>query len=175
MSLLALLIIPRWLYGFLLLQGSCNQCWHHVPGKGQCSHAKLVCSWWGIDQTTPDKTIWPKPIKLSTTTTTLFFFPHLWSDNMKGLDLLNHLAMMQLCCTTLPQWCPSLFIYFRLRLPVGYHGRASSVVVSGTEIHRPVGQMRPDQSKIFSICKIYELIPNLKQDFKLIHSVTLDQ
>ncbi|XP_003969506.1 fumarylacetoacetase [Takifugu rubripes] len=34
-----------------------------------------------------------------------------------------------------------------LRLPVGYHGRASSVVVSGTEIHRPVGQMRPDQTK----------------------------
>ncbi|XP_051919939.1 fumarylacetoacetase isoform X1 [Hippocampus zosterae] len=34
-----------------------------------------------------------------------------------------------------------------LRLPVGYHGRASSVVVSGTPIRRPVGQMRPDQTK----------------------------
>uniref|UniRef100_A0A665T7L1 Fumarylacetoacetase n=1 Tax=Echeneis naucrates TaxID=173247 RepID=A0A665T7L1_ECHNA len=34
-----------------------------------------------------------------------------------------------------------------LRLPVGYHGRASSVVVSGTPIRRPSGQMRPDQSK----------------------------
>ncbi|XP_069029030.1 fumarylacetoacetase [Embiotoca jacksoni] len=32
-----------------------------------------------------------------------------------------------------------------LRLPVGYHGRASSVVVSGTPIRRPSGQMRPDQ------------------------------
>ncbi|XP_029903451.1 fumarylacetoacetase [Myripristis murdjan] len=31
-----------------------------------------------------------------------------------------------------------------LRLPVGYHGRASSVVVSGTPIRRPSGQMRPD-------------------------------
>uniref|UniRef100_A0A9L0SUH4 Fumarylacetoacetase n=1 Tax=Equus caballus TaxID=9796 RepID=A0A9L0SUH4_HORSE len=31
-----------------------------------------------------------------------------------------------------------------LHLPVGYHGRASSVVVSGTPIRRPVGQMRPD-------------------------------
>ena len=30
-----------------------------------------------------------------------------------------------------------------LHLPVGYHGRASSVVVSGTNIHRPQGQMLP--------------------------------
>lgn len=28
-------------------------------------------------------------------------------------------------------------------LPVGYHGRASSIVVSGTEIHRPKGQVLP--------------------------------
>ncbi|XP_061564221.1 fumarylacetoacetase [Cololabis saira] len=34
-----------------------------------------------------------------------------------------------------------------LRLPVGYHGRASSVVVSGTPIRRPCGQQRPDQTK----------------------------
>ncbi|XP_016520271.1 fumarylacetoacetase isoform X2 [Poecilia formosa] len=34
-----------------------------------------------------------------------------------------------------------------LRLPVGYHGRASSLVVSGTPIRRPCGQMRPDQTK----------------------------
>ena len=26
-------------------------------------------------------------------------------------------------------------------LPVGYHGRASSIVVSGTDIHRPKGQV----------------------------------
>ena len=31
----------------------------------------------------------------------------------------------------------------RLHLPVGYHGRASSVVVSGTEVRRPWGQARP--------------------------------
>lgn len=37
----------------------------------------------------------------------------------------------------LPNW---------LHLPVGYHGRASSIVVSGTEIHRPKGQQRPDDS-----------------------------
>ncbi|WP_068598470.1 fumarylacetoacetase [Vaginella massiliensis] len=28
-------------------------------------------------------------------------------------------------------------------LPVGYHGRASSIVISGTEIHRPKGQSKP--------------------------------
>ena len=28
-------------------------------------------------------------------------------------------------------------------LPVGYHGRASSIVVSGTEVRRPKGQMKP--------------------------------
>lgn len=32
-----------------------------------------------------------------------------------------------------------------LHLPVGYHGRASSIVVSGTAIQRPMGQMRPDK------------------------------
>jgi len=34
----------------------------------------------------------------------------------------------------LPNW---------LHIPVGYHGRASSIVVSGTPIHRPKGQMLP--------------------------------
>lgn len=34
-----------------------------------------------------------------------------------------------------------------LHIPVGYHGRASSVVVSGTPIRRPMGQMRPDDCK----------------------------
>lgn len=34
----------------------------------------------------------------------------------------------------LPNW---------LHLPVGYHGRASSIVVSGTPIHRPKGQVKP--------------------------------
>ena len=35
-------------------------------------------------------------------------------------------------------------------VPIGYHGRASSVVVSGTEITRPSGQTRaPDQDPVF--------------------------
>ena len=34
-----------------------------------------------------------------------------------------------------------------LHLPVGYHGRASSVIVSGTDIHRPSGQLNADDTK----------------------------
>ncbi len=30
-------------------------------------------------------------------------------------------------------------------LPVGYHGRASSIIVSGEDIHRPKGQLKPDE------------------------------
>ncbi len=46
-------------------------------------------------------------------------------------------------------------------LPVGYHGRASSIVVSGTTIHRPKGQIKPpdSESPIFGPCK--------KLDFEL--------
>ncbi|MBI5154646.1 fumarylacetoacetase [Candidatus Poribacteria bacterium] len=33
-----------------------------------------------------------------------------------------------------------------LWLPVGYHGRASSIVVSGTDVQRPLGQSNPDDS-----------------------------
>lgn len=40
-------------------------------------------------------------------------------------------------------------------IPVGYHGRASSIVISGTDIHRPKGQMKPaDADKpVFGPCK----------------------
>ncbi|KAM6202765.1 fumarylacetoacetase [Rhynchocyon petersi] len=46
-----------------------------------------------------------------------------------------------------------------LHLPVGYHGRASSVVVSGTPIRRPMGQMCPDESKppIYGACKLLDI------------------
>lgn len=33
-----------------------------------------------------------------------------------------------------------------LHLPVGYHGRASSVVISGSDVRRPQGQMKPPDS-----------------------------
>jgi fumarylacetoacetase len=38
----------------------------------------------------------------------------------------------------LPNW---------LHLPVGYHGRASSIIVSGTNFHRPKGQMTPPNTE----------------------------
>ena len=33
-----------------------------------------------------------------------------------------------------------------LHLPVAYHGRASSIVVSGTDVHRPMGQTKADDA-----------------------------
>lgn len=47
---------------------------------------------------------------------------------------------------------------------MGYHGRASSVVVSGTDVRRPRGQIQadkadPSKGSIYSPCRIldYEL------------------
>ncbi len=47
-------------------------------------------------------------------------------------------------------------------IPIGYHGRASSVIVSGTEVRRPVGQLSPAEeggSPTRAACKLldYEL------------------
>ncbi|EYS85606.1 fumarylacetoacetase [Cupriavidus sp. SK-4] len=52
----------------------------------------------------------------------------------------------------LPNW---------LEIPIGYNGRASSVVVSGTPLHRPNGQIKlPNEARpIFSACR--------KLDFEL--------
>jgi len=43
-------------------------------------------------------------------------------------------------------------------LPVGYHGRSSSVVVSGTPIHRPHGQLQLDAEKppTFGTCRLLD-------------------
>ena len=40
-------------------------------------------------------------------------------------------------------------------LPVGYHGRASSVIVSGQDIYRPKGQIKPDKDgdPIYAPCR----------------------
>ncbi|HAC23721.1 MAG TPA: fumarylacetoacetase [Cytophagales bacterium] len=46
-------------------------------------------------------------------------------------------------------------------LPVGYHGRASSIVVSGTAIHRPKGQVKPPDAELPVYC------PSRKLDFEL--------
>jgi fumarylacetoacetase len=52
----------------------------------------------------------------------------------------------------LPNW---------LWIPVGYHGRASSVIVSGQNFHRPKGQIKlsPEVDPIFEACR--------KMDFEL--------
>jgi fumarylacetoacetase len=46
-------------------------------------------------------------------------------------------------------------------LPVGYHGRASSIVISGTPVHRPKGQIKPADSELPVFC------PSQKLDFEL--------
>ncbi len=45
-----------------------------------------------------------------------------------------------------------------LHIPIGYNGRASSVVVSGTEFSRPMGQLKsPDMDMpVFSACKRFD-------------------
>lgn len=49
----------------------------------------------------------------------------------------------------LPNW---------LHLPVGYHGRASSIVVSGTDVYRPKGQQKPADATapVFGPCKLLD-------------------
>lgn len=43
-------------------------------------------------------------------------------------------------------------------IPVGYHGRASSIIVSGTPVHRPKGQMLPADAvaPVFGPCKLLD-------------------
>ena len=43
-------------------------------------------------------------------------------------------------------------------LPVGYHGRASSIVVSGTDVRRPCGQSRPDDDAppVYGPCRLLD-------------------
>lgn len=49
----------------------------------------------------------------------------------------------------LPNW---------LWIPVGYHGRSSSIVPSGVDIKRPKGQMKPseDEDPVFGPCKLLD-------------------
>jgi fumarylacetoacetase len=45
-----------------------------------------------------------------------------------------------------------------LHIPIGYNGRASTVVVSDTEIHRPLGQLKPPTAEVpyFGPCKRFD-------------------
>lgn len=49
----------------------------------------------------------------------------------------------------LPNW---------LYIPVGYHGRASSIIPSGQPIHRPKGQQKPNDNEppVFGPCKLLD-------------------
>ena len=49
----------------------------------------------------------------------------------------------------LPNW---------LHLPVGYHGRASSIIVSGTDVIRPKGQQKPNETEppVYGPCKLMD-------------------
>lgn len=42
-------------------------------------------------------------------------------------------------------------------MPIGYNGRASSVVVSGTDIRRPMGQVKGDDGPIWTACRRLDL------------------
>ena len=47
-----------------------------------------------------------------------------------------------------PQWT---------HMPIGYNGRASSVVVSGTDIHRPMGQVKGESGPEWTACRRLDL------------------
>lgn len=47
-----------------------------------------------------------------------------------------------------PQWT---------HMPIGYNGRASSVIVSGTDIRRPMGQIKGDDGPVWSPCRRLDL------------------
>ncbi|KXF78003.1 fumarylacetoacetase [Paramesorhizobium deserti] len=47
-----------------------------------------------------------------------------------------------------PQWT---------HMPIGYNGRASSVVVSGTSIHRPAGQVKGGDGPVWTACRRLDL------------------
>jgi fumarylacetoacetase len=58
-----------------------------------------------------------------------------------------------------------------VHLPVGYHGRSSTVVVSGVDIRRPSGQLRPNPAEppIHAPCKLLdfelEMVSDLSAGF----------
>ena len=63
----------------------------------------------------------------------------------------------------------------RLHLPAVYHGHSSSVVVSGTPIHRPTGQQGPDDSRgkycevmLYICCDIFAKNPQVFRQYKLL-------
>ncbi|NJL12392.1 MAG: fumarylacetoacetase [Microscillaceae bacterium] len=60
-------------------------------------------------------------------------------------------------------------------LPVGYHGRASSIIVSGTPIHRPLGQTKADEAEMPDFGPSRLLDFELEMAFVVGKSTTLGQ
>lgn len=58
-------------------------------------------------------------------------------------------------------------------LPVGYHGRASSIVVSGTPIHRPKGQVKVSDDERPAFCPTHKLDFELEMGFITCSNSTL--
>ncbi|MGQ0826816.1 MAG: fumarylacetoacetase [Bacteroidota bacterium] len=63
-----------------------------------------------------------------------------YTDFYSSIDHATNVGMMfrDPANALLPNW---------KHLPVGYHGRASSIVISGTDFHRPKGQTKPVESE----------------------------
>lgn len=83
--------------------------------------------------------------------------------------LLKNMRPMWAVCSViknalLPNWT---------ELPVGYNGRASSVVVSGTQVVRPSGQIKLQMKSVQFSQRHVNSISNLKQHLLLVNQRSL--
>lgn len=62
---------------------------------------------------------------------------------MNNKKPLHNWSLKKLFCLYIQYLVENFETSLRKHLPVGYHGRASSVVISGTPIRRPCGQTQP--------------------------------
>jgi fumarylacetoacetase len=106
----------------------------NIPGKwnGESKHRQFLVNMKDVDM--------QLPIKVGDYTDFYSSIEHATNVGMMFRDPENAL---------MPNW---------RHLPVGYHGRSSSIIVSGTDIHRPKGQMIPKDSKqpVFGPCKLMD-------------------
>jgi fumarylacetoacetase len=61
-----------------------------------------------------------------------------------------------------------------LHLPVAYHGRASSIVISGTDIIRPKGQVKSDEKELPEFKPTSQLDLELEMGFFIGHGIHLE-
>ena len=72
--------------------------------------------------------------------------------------IITSLTLYSMCCVLL---LLLLLLLSLLLFPVGYHGRSSSVVISGTDVTRPKGQLQvdkadPSKGSFFDSCKLLD-------------------